>query len=178
MLPAVQPSIEGPRARPDQRQRQSQHGQQGGNARVGRRFEGDARPGARRDHSGDGRPQTGNQQEPGDRSNRLRGPDCINGCFDQAVQQGSAGQQPLQQKTDAWRAAGECGEQPLHNNPVFSLRASQQFRNRRKTEPRIPLLGESKFDHSAFQCDRDRVCAVVCAQFLENPADMAFHRIF
>ena len=40
------------------------------------------------------------------------------------------------------------------------------------------LSGYLKFYDSALECDRNCVCAVVCAELLENVADVAFHRIF
>ncbi|HZW94753.1 MAG TPA: hypothetical protein VFF64_17530 [Candidatus Eremiobacteraceae bacterium] len=127
MLPAVKPGIDGPLAGPDQRQRHAKHRQCDGNARMARRGERNPRLGARRHNSADGRPQAGNEQEPGQRSDHLRRRNRATGCRGHAVQQSRADQQPLHQKPGTRPAVREVGEKPLHIYPVFSLRKSQRF---------------------------------------------------
>ena len=122
MLPAVESSINGPLAGPDQRQSYTEHRQSDGSARVGRGPKRDPCLRARRNHAGDGRPQTGNQQDTGERSDQLRWRNRGLGRCDQAIDQSSAGQQSLEQKPSARRTVREHGEQPLHMYPVFSLR--------------------------------------------------------
>ena len=95
MLPAVKPGIDGPRTGADQRQSYAKHRQCDGNTRMGRRRQGDPRLGARRHNTGDGRPQTRDEQEAGERSNHLRRRDRATGCSGHAVLQSSADQQPL-----------------------------------------------------------------------------------
>ena len=97
MLSAVKPGIDGPLAGPDQRQRYAQHRQCGGSTRMGGRREGDPRLGARRHNSGDGRPQTGDEQEAGQRADHLRRRNRAAGCRNRAVLKGSAHEQPLHQ---------------------------------------------------------------------------------
>lgn len=97
MLPAVKPGIDGPLAGPDQRQRHAKHRQCDGNTRMGSRREGGPRFGASHQNSGDGRPQTRDEQEAGQRSDYLRRRNRAGACRGHAVLHSSADQQPLHQ---------------------------------------------------------------------------------
>lgn len=127
MFPAVKPCIDGPLAGSDQRQRYAKHRQYGGNTRMDQRREGDPRLGSRRHNSSDGRPQTGDEQQAGERTDHLRRRNCAAACRGHAVQQSTADQQPLHQKPGARPAVCEVGEKPLHMYPVSSLRKLQRF---------------------------------------------------
>jgi len=129
MLPAEKPGVNGPRAGSDQRQGQGEHCQYGAIPDMCTQREGDPRFGARGDNSGDRRPQTGNEKEAGEGSDHLRRRSRPTRCRDRAVQQSSADQHPLNQKSGAWRTLRERGEQPLHMYPDSRLRDSQRFRN-------------------------------------------------
>jgi len=139
MLPAEKPGVNGPRAGSDQRQGHGEHRQYGAIPEMGTQREGNPRFGASGDNSGDGRPQTGNEKDAGEGSDHLRRRSRPTGCRDRAVQQSSADQHPLNQKSGARRTSCERGKQPLHMYPNFSLRESQQFRNIRKYERPTPL---------------------------------------
>ena len=108
MLPAVKPRIEGPLARSDQGDCQAKHPQHRGNGRMGRDGKGDPDLRARRQHSGKGCPQTGDQQEARQTSDYLWRSNRAAACRDYTVQKSSADQQPLEQKPGARRAVGEC----------------------------------------------------------------------
>jgi len=129
MLPAEKPSVNGPGARSDQRQGHGEHRPYGASPDMGPQREGDPRFGAPGNNSGDGRPQTGNEQDAGQRSDHFRGHSRPTGCRDCAVHQSTADQQSLDQKPGAWRTFRKRGEQPLHMDPDFRLRDSKQFRN-------------------------------------------------
>jgi hypothetical protein len=139
--------------------------------------EGDPRFGARRHNSGDRRPQTGDEQDAGERSDHLRRRNRAIGCRDRAVQQSSADQQSLNQKPRARRAVRERGEKPLHLYPIFSLRKSQRLGKITKGKRPIPLLGDLQFDDPALKPDGDGVRAVVRSQLLEDAGDVLLHRI-
>ena len=94
---------------------------------MGRRREGDPRLGARRHSSGERRPQAGDQQEAGQRSDHVRRRNRATGCRDGAVQQSGADHQSLNQEPGARRTVCERGEHSLHMYPVFSLRNWQPF---------------------------------------------------
>jgi hypothetical protein len=64
----------------------------------------------------------GDEKDAGQYPDHLRRRNRATGCRCRAVEQNSADQQPLNQKPGARRAAREGGEQPLHKNPVFSLK--------------------------------------------------------
>ena len=118
MLPAVKPGIDGPLSGPDQRQRHAKHRQCGGNTRMGRRREGDPSLGARRHNAGAGRPQTGNEQKAGQRSNHLR---CRNRRWVSRPRSIPEQRRPATAalKAGARPTVRERGEQPLHNTPTF-----------------------------------------------------------
>ena len=121
MLPAVKPGIDGPLAGPDQRQRHAKHRQCGGNTHMGRRREGDPRLGTRHHNTGDGRPQTGDEQEACRGPNHSRRHNRATGGRGDAVDQSRADQQSLNQKPGARPAVRERGEKPLHKESRFQL---------------------------------------------------------
>jgi len=127
MLPAEKVGVNGPRAGSDQRQGHGEHRQYGAIPNMGSQREGDPRFSAPGNNSGDGRPQTGNEQDTGQRSDQLGNRKCATRCRDRAVHQSSADQQSLDQQPGAWRTLRERGEEPLHMYPVFSLRERQRF---------------------------------------------------
>ena len=177
MLSAVEPGIDGPLAGPDQRQRHAKHRQCGGNTRVGRRRERDPRFGTRRHHSGDGRPQAGDEKEASQRSDHLRRRNRATGCRGHAVHQSSADQQPLHQKPGARPAVRERGEQPLHKVSHFQLTGFATILKHSKVWTPCSTFGGLQFDDPALQPDGNGVRAVVRSQLLEDVADVAFHRI-
>jgi len=72
MLPAVKPASDGPPAVPDQRQRHAKHRQYRGRTGISRRRDGGPRFGAPGHNSGEQHPQTGNEQQAGERADHLR----------------------------------------------------------------------------------------------------------
>jgi len=96
MLPAVKPRVDGPLARPDQRQRHAKHRQSSGDSRVSGRQKRDRHLAARHHNAGNRRPQTGHEQEAAERSNYFWRRNRTYRSRGNAVQQGSAYQQPLQ----------------------------------------------------------------------------------
>jgi len=90
MLPAEKPGVNGPRAGTDQRQGDGEHRQYGAIPNMGPQREGDPRFGAPGDDAGDGRPQAGNEQDAGQRSDHLGRRKCATRCRDCAVHQSSA----------------------------------------------------------------------------------------
>ena len=107
MLPAVEPGIDGPLAGPNQRQSDAKHCQGNGQNPVSRSRRGDPGLGASRSNSREGRPQTSDEKETGQRSDHLRHRKRRTGRRGDTEQQSSADQQPLNQKPGARPAARE-----------------------------------------------------------------------
>ena len=103
MLPAEKPGVNGPRAGSDQRHGYGPHGQYRAIPDMGGRGEGDPHFGAPGYNSGQGRPQTGDEQQAGEASDHLRRPKRVTGRRHRAVQQSTADQQSLDQQP------GACG---------------------------------------------------------------------
>src|ERR1700689_2494358 len=61
--------------------------------------------------------------------------------------------------------------------PLFRLKDWQKWRKAGNWERRTPLLGEIKFDDSAFQGECDSMGSIVRAQLFEDIRNMRLHRL-
>jgi len=122
LLSAEYPGVDRPGARPDQGKACSQHREQDGNPGIGSSR--DKRPKLEHsnDSSDDRGPQAEHEQEAGAEGNQLRQYRRISGRHpevdDRTLHCYAAGNDPLQQQSQAGKAVGESGEEALHDYPV------------------------------------------------------------